>query len=189
MAVCHTLAVTSTGELVGNQVDTVSFETSNATMKQECGGLPQICYRDEWFTVLKRYEFDTHRATQSVIIQNERGEILVFVKGSPEAIRALTDSSTIPVSFDETLRTSSRSGIYQIAIAYKDFDLAGASVADVRRDDVEKSLEFGGFVKFQNAMKEDTPAVLQELKEGNVLLAMLTGDSVLLASALPVRVG
>lgn len=179
MAVCHTLATTSTGEMVGNQIDIVSLEFSTAFMKPDNGGLPQICYRDEWFTVLKRYEFDTHRATQSVIVQKESGEKLVFVKGSPEAIRALSNSSTVPASFDEMLRTSSRSGIYQIAMAYKDFDLAGASIADVHRDDVEKSLTFAGFVKFQNTMKEDTPAVLQELKEGNVFLAMITGDSVL----------
>ena len=179
MAVCHTLAVTTTGELVGNQVDTVSFETSKAIMKQENGELPKISYLGEWFTVLKRYEFDTHRATQSVIVQKEGGKMLVFVKGSPEAIRALSSPSTVPASFNATLRKSSLSGIYQIAIGYKEFDLAGASIADISRDDVEFSLTFAGFVKFQNAMKEDTPAVLRELKDGNVLLAMITGDSVL----------
>ncbi|KAI2513957.1 haloacid dehalogenase-like hydrolase [Fragilaria crotonensis] len=87
--------------------------------------------------------------------------MLVFVKGSPEAIRTLSSSSTLPALFDATLRnaSSTRSGIYQIAIAHKEFDLAGTYIAEVHRDDVEKSLTFA--------------------KEGNVLLAMITGKSVL----------
>lgn len=105
--------------------------------------------------------------------------MLVFVKGSPEAIRALSSSSTLPALFDATLRNASRSGKYQIAIAYKEFNLAGTYIAEVHRDDVEKSLTFAGCVNFQNAMKEDTPPVLRELKEGNVLVAMITGNSVL----------
>ncbi|KAI2493674.1 haloacid dehalogenase-like hydrolase [Fragilaria crotonensis] len=152
MALCHTLALTSTGELVGNQVDSVSFETSKAIMKQESGELPKISYLGEWFTVLKRKSGGHPCAFQPIHIAG-------FVRRyAPDVIEVW---------------------YYQIAIAYKEFDLASGSLADVRRDDVEKSLMYAGFVKFQNAMKEDTPAVLQELKEGNVLLAMITGDSVL----------
>jgi magnesium-transporting ATPase (P-type) len=163
MAVCHTLTTTtSEGEIVGNQVDKVSFESYNG--KND--------------TVPKKYEFDTHRATQSVIIEGEDGTKLIFVKGSPEAIRALFRESTVPNTLDERVRMSAKSGVYQITIVFKDFDFQD-SIAEVSRDDVEKLLTFGGFINFQNVMKEDTPEVLEELVAGDVSVAMITGDSVL----------
>jgi magnesium-transporting ATPase (P-type) len=128
--------------------------------------------------LLKRFEFDTHRATQSVIVREEDGKRLVFVKGSPEAIRAKSQQSTVPRTYDETLRKSGLSGIYQIAIGFTEFKVEG-DLAEISRDDIEKSLTFGGFIAYQNAMKADAPEVLQELKDGGVLLGMITGDSVL----------
>jgi cation-transporting ATPase 13A3/4/5 len=113
-----------------------------------------------------------------VIVEGEDGTKLIFVKGSPEAIRALCRESTVPNTFDERVRKSAKSGVYQIAIAFKDFDFQG-SIAEVSRDDVEKSLTFGGFINFQNVMKEDAPEVLEELVAGDVSVAMITGDSVL----------
>ena len=178
MAVCHTITVTKTGEMLGNQVDLVAFKASEAMFDETADIKPRIFFLGEWYTVLKRFEFDTHRATQSVIVAKEDGKTLVFVKGSPEAIRAISKKLTVPRSYDETLRKSALSGIYQIAIGFTDFNLEG-DIAEISRDDIETSLTFGGFINYQNAMKEDAPEVLQELKEGGVLLGMITGDSVL----------
>ena len=178
MAVCHTITVTKTGEMLGNQVDLVAFKASEAMFDETGDVKPRIFFFGEWYTVLKRFEFDTHRATQSVIVEKEDGTTVVFVKGSPEAIRAISKKLTVPRSYDETLRKSALSGIYQIAIGFTDFNVEG-DIADISRDDIEKCLTFGGFINYQNAMKEDAPEVLQELKAGDVLLSMITGDSVL----------
>jgi cation-transporting P-type ATPase 13A2 len=73
----------------------------------------------------------------------------------------------LPDSFDKSVERAAKSGVYQIAIAIKDFDLA-SSLADVRRDDVETNLSFLGFINFRNVMRVD----------GDVPTAMITGDNV-----------
>jgi magnesium-transporting ATPase (P-type) len=179
MAVCHTITVTQTGDMLGNQVDLVAFKASEAIFDEKADSKPRIFFLGEWYTVLKRFEFDTHRATQSVIVEKEDGKRLVFVKGSPEAIRAISQQFTVPRTYHETLRKSALSGIYQIAIGFTDFNVEGSDINEISRDDIEKLLTFGGFIDYQNEMKNDAPEVLQELKEGGVLLGMITGDSVL----------
>jgi predicted P-type ATPase len=178
MAVCHTLTTTSSGEIVGNQVDKVCFESTGAVLQHKKGERAQISLREKQYYVLKQYDFDSHRATQSVIIEDDGGTKLIFVKGSAEAIKALCESSSLPASFDKSVRESDKAGVYKIAIAFRSFDL-DMKMKEVRRDDVEKSLTFGGFINFQNVMREETPGVIQELEEGDVTVAMITGDSVL----------
>jgi magnesium-transporting ATPase (P-type) len=178
MAVCHTLTTTNTGEMIGNQVDKVSFESTGAVLKHKKGESAKIVHSEETYTVLKRFEFDSHRVTQSVLIEDEVGGKQVFVKGSPEAIKALCVSSTFPDSFDKSVESSAKSGVYQIAIASKVVDLA-SGLADVRRDDVETKLSFLGFINFRNMMRAETPETLRELSDADVPMAMITGDNVL----------
>lgn len=177
MAVCHTLYTTNSGEVVGNQVDKVSFESTGAVLHHDKGYPALISFQDMNYTILKQYEFDSHRSTQSVIVEDESGERLIFVKGSAEVIKGLCEPSSLPDSFDKTARESAKSGVYQIVLASRSFDL-GENIADVSRNDVERSLTFVGFVNFQNVMREETPGVIQELEEGDVASAMITGDSV-----------
>jgi magnesium-transporting ATPase (P-type) len=102
----------------------------------------------------------------------------IFVKGSPEAIKAISIGSTVPANFEKTVLEAAKSGVYQIAIAFKTFDSDG-NLADADRDDIEKSLTFGGFINFRNILREETAAVLCELEGGDVATAMITGDNAL----------
>jgi cation-transporting ATPase 13A1 len=178
MAVCHSLSTTSSGEILGNQIDQVSFEAAGAVLDHKIGEGTRVDFDKKRYTILKDFAFDNHRATQSVIVEDEAGSKQIFVKGSPEAIEALCLESTVPKTFKETVQASAKTGVYQLAMACKEYELNG-KVSEVRRDDVETKLTFVGFVNFQNVMKEDTPAVIKELEEGNVGVAMITGDSVL----------
>jgi magnesium-transporting ATPase (P-type) len=121
MAVCHTLATSSDGQLVGTQVDKASFKSTGATLAHMKGHAAQITLEGEKYTVLRQFEFDCKRAAQSVIVEDEQGEKHVFAKGSPEAIRAMCIKSSIPSSFNESVRESSKTGTYQLAIAFKSF--------------------------------------------------------------------
>ena len=88
MAVCHTLVTASSGEMLGNHVDQVSFKSTGATLENKKGDeAARVIYNGTTYTMLKKNEFDNHRVTQSVIIQDEKGAKQIFVKGSPEAIR------------------------------------------------------------------------------------------------------
>jgi magnesium-transporting ATPase (P-type) len=45
--------------------------------------------------------------------------------------------------------------------------------------DIEKDLIFTGCINYQNPMKQEALQVVAELKEGNVDVAVVTGDNVL----------
>ncbi len=47
-------------------------------------------------------------------------------------------------------------------------------VNEIKREDIEKSLNFAGVIDFQNTMKEDTPQVIEVLREGDIVSAMIT---------------
>jgi magnesium-transporting ATPase (P-type) len=149
MAVCHTLGTRSDGSLLGNHVDEASFEFTGASLHMTESGQTCVNFHGKTYTVLKHFVFDCVRTTQSVIIQDEDGSSYIFVKGSSDAIEKICDPMSIPGSFVSTVRESAKSGIYQLAVAMRPYDLAVA-VHEASRDDIEKSLSFIGFVNFQN---------------------------------------
>lgn len=161
MAVCHTLGTISDGTLVGNQVDLISFQSSSALLHQEKGAPTRVTFRGKDYKILKHFEFDCHRTTQSVVIEDDQGVKRIFVKGSAESIQRICNPSTIPGTFDQTVQESAKTGIYQIAVATRTFDI-DVSVSDATRDDIETSLNFAGFVSFQNRKTFDIEVLFIE---------------------------
>jgi magnesium-transporting ATPase (P-type) len=178
MAVCHTLSLSESDELLGNHVDKAAFASLTSSLRKGDLEKLQVVHNEKIYTILRKFDFDTHRATQSVVVQDDAGDKLIFVKGSPEAIEKLSEPSTVPKLFQEKVRSAAKSGMYQIAMAYKVFDF-NFSVGEVLREEIEKSLVFCGLIGFQNKMKVETPEVLSEIENGSVSLTMVTGDSVL----------
>jgi magnesium-transporting ATPase (P-type) len=168
LAVCQTLHLSNDGSLIGPTVDRIGFEASSAKMVDD----NSVCFDGKIIKYLKRYEFDHHRMTQSVVVEHDE-ETVVYVKGSPESISKLCVSSSLPSDFFETARQSARDGIYQLAIATKAYS-SDKGMHEVTRDDIEKDLEFLGFINFQNSLKAESPAVIDELRRGNVDSIMIT---------------
>jgi predicted P-type ATPase len=177
MAVCHTLTTTSSGEVVGNQVDLASFQSTGAILRHEKGAQALVSFNGEQYTVLKRFEFDSRRATQSVIVEDSQRKRQIFVKGSPEVIKDLCMEPSLPPSFEQTVQEAAGAGIYQIAMAYRSYHLE-MELADVCREDVEGCLTFGGFINFRNPIRPEALHVLETVQESKMALAMITGDNV-----------
>lgn len=49
------------------------------------------------------------------------------------------------------------------------------------RTEVERDLDFIGFIIFENKLKPSTAEVLKELKDSNIATVMVTGDNILTA--------
>jgi len=186
MAMCHSLATSSDGQLVGNLVDQNMFIASDATLKVSKDGSTCVTTSDGTnMTALKHFDFDQHRMTQSVIVRDDdSGKLQAYVKGSAESIKKLCNIESLPSDFDETSKACSREGIYQIAMAVSNIPLNEGggkefSSGNIVRDNIEKNLDFVGFINFKNMLNEDTATVLKELREGGVRSIMITGDSVL----------
>ena len=180
MATCHNLKVSSNGLLVGNQVDRNMFLATGTDLSQATDGTVTVTMNDGSFVrVLKRFEFDHHRMTQSVIVKRGDGTMCAFVKGSGESVEKLCLPHTIPAGFHNIVENSAKEGIYQISLAMKELNHDGTTIGNVSRDSVEESLTFIGFINFKNQLREETIDVLGQLEAGDVDSAMITGDHTL----------
>lgn len=117
------------------------FEACGWTLIQR-GGEPPLVEAPSGgvrLDVMKRFEFDHTRMTMSVLVMGPDGQYYVFIKGSFEAIAALSDPATVPESYIETGRNFSLDGCYVLGVGYKkvDFKPASMSLEKVLRDDVE----------------------------------------------------
>ena len=185
MAVCHTLTKTTSGMYIGTFIDEVMFKASEASMSSAIDGPPVITTKDDAkIKVLKRFEFDHSTMSQSVIVEDETGNVFTYVKGSAESIQRICTPDSLPSKFMAMAENASKDGIYQIALAIGDAptpkmgDTGEVSYAFVSRSEVERDLRFVGFMDFKNTMRDDTPKTIAHLKEGSVSCTMVTGDSV-----------
>jgi magnesium-transporting ATPase (P-type) len=188
MALCHSLTTTNDGKLVGTHIDLASFKSTGASLVRASGEHPQIHFRNDTFTILKVFEFDHVRKTQSVIVQDMLGAKFAFVKGSPAAIKDASAPFTVPSDFDESVQKASICALYQLAIAFKILD-PGSTISGVRRNEIEENLIFGGFLNFKNNLRNEACEVLQQLREAQIKTSMITGDDVLTGVSIARAVG
>ena len=171
MSVCHSLTTSQSGTVVGNTLEKAMFKASGAKLNSASQSF-SVNLNGNSMNVVKRYTFDHHRMTQSVVIEDLQGKMFAYVKGSIESIAKVCNN--IPGNYEQFVRESSSRGLYQIAVAMKE-----VTDSSMERNEIEKDLSFIGFVNFKNELKHDTKSVLNELQEGNVRSIMITGDSTL----------
>jgi cation-transporting ATPase 13A3/4/5 len=120
-------------------------------------------------------------------------EYTVFTKGSPEDIESLCLRETsknsygvylivcplVPSNYHTILSKYASSGLRVLACASRslsaDFDL------DIPRDHIEYSMNFLGFIIFENRIKPTTLSILSELGAADIKISMVTGDNLLTA--------
>jgi magnesium-transporting ATPase (P-type) len=180
MATCHSLTRSANGNLIGSPVDRTMFAASGADFRRIKDSSVVITdAKGNAAEILKHFDFDHHRMTQSVIVKTG-GRIVAFVKGSGESLQRICCPDSLPSDFTSTLRSSAKAGIYQISIATKQLSPeVEANLPLLSRDEIERDLTFTGVVDFKNVLREETPAVIRELEDGEVRCVMVTGDSVL----------
>lgn len=106
-----------------------------------------------------------------------------LVKGSPEALGQLLAKDAAPSWFDRAHTSLAESGLRVLALAYRrlEGDAATADLAHLVREDMERDLQFAGFIAFECKARSDSHLVLGALRESGHRVAMLTGDSPLTA--------
>lgn len=177
MAVCHSLTQSKSGALIGNPVDQTMFGASGGAVDQSDSSL----FTDQSgvkVTVVRHFEFDFHRMTQSVIVRMPDGSYRAFVKGSGESVKHVCTPSSLPTDFDQVMESSALAGIYQISMATKPLP-SDLDVRNVTRDEVESNLVFCGCINFKNLIRDNAASVIRHLEEGEIDSIMVTGDSVL----------
>ena len=84
-----------------------------------------------------------------------------LVKGSPEALGQLLAKDTAPSWFDQAHTALAESGLRVLALAYRrlEGDAAAADLAHFVREDMERELQFAGFVAFERKARSDSHLV------------------------------
>ncbi|KAJ1921082.1 hypothetical protein H4219_000940 [Mycoemilia scoparia] len=132
--------------------------------------------------VVKRNEFIHARQSMSVAILDPRTQhVHVFVKGSFERIKRISNQDSIPATYDKVTANWAKEGCYVLALAHKDLgpveNLKELDAMD--RDAFESGCSLMSLIMFRNQLKPDTKDAITELKQGDTRTVMITGDNAL----------
>jgi predicted P-type ATPase len=197
MAVCHSLKKMRDAKnggqsvLLGNAIDRKMFEavkdydiiSGHGTTPDLIINKNQDDQKKSGLAIMKQFDFDNKRKTQSVIVREEAtNRWFIYTKGTSEALKAICLTSSLPANFDSEVEQSAKTGIYAISMGYREVHESETNEILMRsRDEIEKGLQFLGFINFTNPMKVDTPEMVRELKEGDIRTVMISGDHILTA--------
>ncbi|KAJ6655487.1 hypothetical protein lerEdw1_005065, partial [Lerista edwardsae] len=106
-----------------------------------------------------------------------------YMKGAPEVVAGLCKQETVPVDFERVLESYTKQGFRVIALAHRRLEsrLTWHKVQNVGRDAIEGHMDFMGLIIMQNKLKQETPAVLEDLHRASIRTVMVTGDNMLTA--------
>lgn len=199
LATAHALVKLDEGDVVGDPMekatlnslgwslgrnDTLMSKTTTSSKgSTNAADLVQIKRRFQFSSSLKRQSsvatiITTDRTTSKKI----RGTF-VGVKGAPETIRTMLKNA--PPFYDETFKYFTRNGGRVLALGYKylstDAELGQTRINSLKREDVEASLTFAGFLVLQCPLKNDAKQAVRMLNESSHRVVMITGDNPLTA--------
>ncbi|CAM8975759.1 unnamed protein product [Rhodiola kirilowii] len=177
LASCHALVYVD-NKLVGDPLEKAALKGIEWSYKSDEKAFPKKG-GGQAVQIVQRYHFASHLKRMSVVVRTQE-QFFAFVKGAPETIQdRLVD---LPPSYVEAYKKYTRQGSRVLAIAYKPLpEMTVSEVRSLDREIVESSLTFGGFAVFNCPIREDSAAVLSELKQSSHDLVMITGDQALTA--------
>ncbi|XP_054966973.1 polyamine-transporting ATPase 13A3 isoform X4 [Pan paniscus] len=134
--------------------------------------------------IVRQFPFSSALQRMSVVarVLGDR-KMDAYMKGAPEAIAGLCKPETVPVDFQNVLEDFTKQGFRVIALAHRKLEskLTWHKVQNISRDAIENNMDFMGLIIMQNKLKQETPAVLEDLHKANIRTVMVTGDSMLTA--------
>ena len=157
----------------------ISFDQN--LVKNEDDILFTINRTDSLLNVLKRYDFSSELQRMSVLVKyieedHNNSSYCCFTKGSPEMVKKLSNTNSIPNDYDQVLDEYAKRGLRLLAISYK---FIKKPVVALSRDFLEKDLNFLGFLMLENPVKPDSIATISQLNKAEIGVKMVTGDNAL----------
>ncbi|XP_052745334.1 polyamine-transporting ATPase 13A3 isoform X1 [Bicyclus anynana] len=199
MACCHSLTLLN-GELAGDPLDLKMFESTGWRLEE-----PEVPERDHYemltptvvrpkrpaninvddmhmpleVGIVSQYQFVSTLQRSSVAVRLLGEDVVrVYCKGAPEMLRTLCRPDTVPTNLNEVLSSYAEKGYRVIAMSTRIMEVTFKQLQKMKREDVECDLEFLGLVIMENRLKAATTGIIQELKEANIHVVMITGDNI-----------
>ena len=132
--------------------------------------------------IIRRFDFVSKLQRMTVICKNINEDYFkVFCKGSPEKIKKLCKSETIPSKFNNTLDYYASKGFRVLALATRSLKIDFKISQKIKRNQVEKNMIFLGLLIVRNKLKDATPSTIITLDNADLRMVMATGDNILTA--------
>ncbi|XP_055376470.1 endoplasmic reticulum transmembrane helix translocase [Condylostylus longicornis] len=183
LATCHSLAQLEDG-LVGDPLEKATLTAIDWNLTKQDSVIPKRG-KFKALKIYHRFYFSSALKRMSVLA----GYLLPFsndvfyigtVKGAPEVLMNMLKK--VPKGYEETYLEYSRKGARVLALGIKEFGkLETGAVRDIKREDVEKDLDFAGFIIISCPLKPDSKKIVVELIQASHKVMMITGDNPLTA--------
>ena len=194
LATAHALVKLDDGDIVGEPMEKATLLSLGWTLgrsdiltnkAQGSSDIPmvQIRRRFQFSSALKRQSSVASVIMTNRTTQKKSKSTFVGVKGAPETIKQMLVS--VPPKYEETFKHFTRNGGRVLALAYKylseESEIGQNKINDLKREDVEQSLHFAGFLVLQTPLKDDAIQSVRMLNESSHRVVMITGDNPLTA--------
>ncbi|KAJ0411225.1 hypothetical protein ATCC90586_003864 [Pythium insidiosum] len=185
MATCHGLSEVD-GKMQGYSLELSMFDTAKMTLEfvhdraksQQYLAIATTPAGDQ-YGVVKRFPFDPACQRSSVVVEHlVTKQRVVFVKGSPEAVRDVAVRT--PNDFNQRALRYAAEGNYCIAFGMRMVAVGEPLNLDAR-DSVDANTTFMGIALFHNDLKPESKGMLAELYGADIDVRMITGDNALTA--------
>uniref|UniRef100_M4BQF0 P-type ATPase A domain-containing protein n=1 Tax=Hyaloperonospora arabidopsidis (strain Emoy2) TaxID=559515 RepID=M4BQF0_HYAAE len=184
LTTCHSVGSLE-DRLVGNEVEVRMFTSTGWALVEKEGEQPYVksnMDRDLELEFIKRYDFDHHRMSMSVVVRNRKsGKYYVFCKGSYERMQQLSTAASVPDDYKNVADRLAKDGCYVLGLSYRELpqEWTYDQVMNFanNRDAVDENLSLLGLILFRNELKQDTADAIAKLKGGDIRTVMITGDN------------
>lgn len=183
LACCHSLAHLDDG-LVGDPLEKKILEAIDWNFSKS-GLLTSKKTRTPPLRIVQRFHFNSTLKRMSVVasVKNDNSNDYSYIcaaKGAPEMMKSMI--LNVPANYDQTYLEMSRLGARVLALGRRNLgNLSETNLRNLTRQDVEKNLEFVGFILITCPLKPDSKNVSIELAQSGHRLMMITGDAPLTA--------
>ncbi|KAH9393866.1 hypothetical protein TYRP_021398 [Tyrophagus putrescentiae] len=186
LASCNSLVQLEDG-LVGDPLEKATLAAIDWTLTKGDAVVPKKG-RIPGMKIFHRNHFSSHLKRMSVIAGynaqaggGAAGETtyIASVKGAPEVLKPMF--TRLPANYEQVYLEMSRRGTRVLALGRKSLGSLSKPIREYAREDLEKGLDFAGFLIISCPLKPDSRVVMKELVGSSHYVTMITGDAPLTA--------
>ncbi|EAR99787.2 E1-E2 ATPase family protein (macronuclear) [Tetrahymena thermophila SB210] len=181
LGICHQASASDDQEtIVGDPIDIQMVQFSGWTIGHDQEKkLPFASKKDNKLYSLLVNEFHSEFQSMSVVSQDtQKNKYYLFIKGSPEVIISRCHSQEQKEAYLQKLHQFAVKGYRVLGLGYKELSFDNLeNFIKMQRSDQEKDICFSGFLIFKNNLKKDTKQVIEELKQAELKIKIISGDN------------
>ncbi|RKP16939.1 hypothetical protein ROZALSC1DRAFT_16974, partial [Rozella allomycis CSF55] len=130
--------------------------------------------------IIKRFNFNSEKKRMGVLVEINK-EIYFIVKGAPEIIKSMISNNPNKPNEPLKYKRLAKQGYRIISFGFKKISKEIKNVSSFDQEYFENNLTFSGFAVFDCKLKKDTKDAINNLRNSNHFIVLITGDNILTA--------